>query len=181
MTKKWFFFLLIALTTNGFYLGAQEVVSDSSVAVVSKKERIHSPTKATILSALVPGLGQIYNRKYWKLPIVYGAIGTTVYYIKDNHQKMNLFRDEYIRLRDLNHRTPGQENVMDYYLNAVNFYRRRYELSWFSLAGVYVLNILDAAVDAHLFSFDVTEDISLNWQPVVNPEFYGLGIRLNHK
>lgn len=181
MTKKWFFFLLIALTTNGFYLGAQEVVSDSSVAVVSEKERIHSPTKATILSALVPGLGQIYNRKYWKLPIVYGAIGTTVYYIKDNHQKMNLFRDEYIRLRDLNHRTPGQENVMDYYLNAVNFYRRRYELSWFSLAGVYVLNILDAAVDAHLFSFDVTEDISLNWQPVVNPEFYGLGIRLNHK
>jgi len=181
MTKKWFFFLLIALTTNGFYLGAQEVVSDSPVAVVSEKERIHSPTKATILSALVPGLGQIYNRKYWKLPIVYGAIGTTVYYIKDNHQKMNLFRDEYIRLRDLNHRTPGQENVMDYYLNAVNFYRRRYELSWFSLAGVYVLNILDAAVDAHLFSFDVTEDISLNWQPVVNPEFYGLGIRLNHK
>jgi uncharacterized protein DUF5683 len=127
----------------------------------------HSPTKAAFLSALIPGGGQIYNRKYWKLPIVYAALGTGVYFIIDNERRYNDARISYITRNDFD---PGSvyetdETIQysdDNLLTIAEFYRRNRDLSYLITAGLYILNVVDAIVDGHLFNFDISDDLSRN-------------------
>lgn len=121
--------------------------------------------KAALYSLAFPGLGQAYNRKYWKLPIVYGAIGTTLYFTVSNSQKLKEYNTALsAELRGETHQFSGilSESQIT---RSRNFYRKNTELSALLTALFYGLNIVDAVVDAHLFKFDISDDLSFQWQP----------------
>lgn len=126
----------------------------------------HSPKKAVLYSALLPGAGQVYNKKYWKVPIIYAAMGATVYlYIKEQ-QDFQSFKNAYVqRLNGELDDFPSQSE--QWLLNNMEISRRNRDLMFIATAAVYALNIIDAAVDAHLFHFDVSDDLSLHWQPTL--------------
>ncbi len=119
------------------------------------------PSKAAFYSAILPGLGQVYNKKYWKVPIVYGAIGTSLYFYFDNNKKYHSYRDAYKR------RLAGlPDNEYGYLddsrlIQAQRFYQRNRDLSLLVTIGFYVLNIVDANVDAHLIQFNVNDNLSV--------------------
>lgn len=124
------------------------------------------PKKATYL-AFVPGLGQIYNKKYWKLPIVYGGFAALIYSVTfyqkqyDEVRQAVLDRNAGLKLAD-----PTLEPLDIANLTSLrDFYRENRDLSWIGIGGLYALQIIDAAVDAHLQEFDVSENLSLKWQP----------------
>lgn len=128
----------------------------------------HSPKKAALMSAVLPGLGQAYNKKYWKIPIIYGAIGTSIFFAVSNNSDYNDFRNA------LKARVDNDPNTIDKYEGIMsvqnlesnlNFHQRNRDLA-IIIAGVfYVLNIIDATVDAHLFSFPKNDNLSLNLKP----------------
>lgn len=122
-----------------------------------------SPAKASFYSAVVPGLGQIYNKSYWKLPIVYGGIGAGLYFYIDNQKKFLGYQDEYKKrlqgIHDLNDPTYGRLDN-DRLVRGQRFYQKNRDLSLVVTLAVYVLNVLDANVDAHLQQFNVDDDLS---------------------
>lgn len=128
----------------------------------------HSPKKAAIFSAILPGLGQAYNRKYWKIPILYGGFAGLGYIAIFNNKGYNKYKEAlYIR-------SDGKEETIDPYVEQysdenlsllVDIYRRDRDLTMFGLFALYMLNVIDATVDAHLFNFDVGDKLSINWTP----------------
>jgi len=145
--------------------------NDSTAAVEPDTvTKVHSPKKAVTYSALLPGLGQVYNKKYWKVPLIYGLGGTATYFIFSNRRNYQDFKSAYITRIDGDSTTI--DNYVDIYTDANLFtlqdtYRRYMEISYIAVAVVYVLQLVDASVDAHLFSFDVSPDLSLNFQPTL--------------
>lgn len=143
----------------------------------------HSPGKAARMSAFLPGLGQAYNRKYWKIPIVYAALGVSTYYIIKNNNKYQKYRDAYTTRTDNDSTTTTNLKYTTKNLKLRrDFYRRNLELSIIITAGIYVLNIVDAAVDAYLYYFDVSDDLSMRIQPEVNafsPGNFRGGVKLS--
>jgi len=136
----------------------------SPQSVQDSIERAHSPAKATVFSALLPGAGQFYNRKYWKIPVIYGAFAGLGYLIKFNNDRFQTYRDAFVL------RTDGDPLTVDEFegrysesdlTTLKDFYRRNRDLSFIFAGLIYVLNIVDASVDAHLFYFDVSDDLSL--------------------
>jgi hypothetical protein len=131
----------------------------------------HSPRKASILSAVLPGAGQIYNRKYWKAPIVWAGLGTCIYFIRENNSEYQRYKTAYIAIID------GDPNTVDEFngafsaqsvLNVVDTYRRWRDLSYLAFAAVYILNVVDAGVDANFVRFDVGRDLSLGISPTLD-------------
>lgn len=139
---------------------------DTTSATAKKPKYAHSPTRAGIYSAVLPGLGQIYNRKWWKTPIVYAAIGTSAGFVVYNQRKYRMFKDAYI-----NHSNdPFLQDEFSEFSTSQLFeiqdtYHEWRDISIMFLAGAYVLNILDAVVDAHFFRFDVDDNLSFHFQP----------------
>jgi len=136
----------------------------------SVQMRKHSPKKASWL-ALIPGAGQIYNKKYWKLPIVYGGMGTTGYLIYYYGKKTAYYRDEYVARanKDTANFNPKLADMQDAnVLENRNNYRRNMEICIGVFAIVYALSILDASVDAHLFYYDVSDNLSLGVKPKIH-------------
>jgi hypothetical protein len=128
--------------------------------------REHSVRRATVMSAVLPGLGQAYNKKYWKVPIVYAGIGTCVFFIADNTKNYRYFRDALIAETDNDPLTINPTGAPAATIRPVmEQYRQWLDLSYISLAVVYALNIIDAHVDAHLFYFDVGEDLQASIRP----------------
>ncbi len=126
----------------------------------------HSPLKATIYSTAIPGMGQIYNGKWWKSIIVYAGLGTCVYFISDNTRNYRAYRSSYVALVDNNPSTvPTLEGDSDFLNRAQDQYRRWLDISYMALLGVYVLNVIDANIDGHLFYYDVSPKIQLHVQP----------------
>jgi len=125
-----------------------------------------TPAKAAFYSAILPGLGQAYNKKYWKIPLVYGAIGTSMYFYIDNNRKYKDYRNAYKR------RLEGYNDDKYQFLDesrlvaGQKFYQRNRDLSALFIVGFYVLNIIDANVDAALIQFNVNERLSMK------PEIY---------
>ncbi len=118
------------------------------------------------MSAVLPGLGQAYNRKYWKVPIVYAGLGACVFFITDNTRNYRYYRDALIAETDNDPLTINPTNGSATQIRDVmNQYRQWLDLSYISLALIYTLNIIDAHVDAHLFYFDVSEDLQASIQP----------------
>jgi hypothetical protein len=132
-----------------------------------------SPTRAAVYSAVLPGLGQIYNKKYWKLPIVYAGFGTFGYFIAANNKEYQKFQDAY----DYENGNTDPENYNEYVdkytleelQSGRDYYRRNRDLSIILTTFWYALTIVDAAVDAYLFDYDVTDDLSLKVKPVFAP------------
>jgi hypothetical protein len=130
---------------------------------------LHSPKKASLYSTLCPGLGQAYNKKYWKIPVLYAGFASLGYFVYSNQKDYIRYRTAY-RIRLDNDSTTNDEFLgkisNDNLLKATKTYHRWRDLSIFGTVLLYVLNIVDASVDAHLFYFDVSDDLSLIIQPV---------------
>ena len=184
MPKLFHIILLFFLFGNQFAFSQKiEAVIKKSDTLVIKDIDPLRPTKASFYSALLPGLGQAYNKKYWKLPIVYGAIGTSLYFYINNNKKYNNYRDAYKR------RLQGFNDDEYQYLDdsrliqAQRFYQRNRDLSLLVTVAFYVLNIVDANIDAHLAQFNVNDKLS--FQPEVYPNEINyklnMGISLNYK
>ncbi|MEI7981952.1 MAG: DUF5683 domain-containing protein [Bacteroidota bacterium] len=150
-------------------------------------EKRHSPTKATIMSACLPGLGQVYNKKYWKVPIVYAGIGVLTYFIYTNADEYMNYKCAYIESSygNLNGNYSDLVNKYskDELLSSREFYRRNLEISCLLTAVWYALNILDATVDAHLYTFNISEKLTLRIEPTMQPTGISLkpatGIRIS--
>jgi hypothetical protein len=137
------------------------VILPAGSATVTNEIDPLRPSKAAFYSAVLPGLGQAYNKKYWKIPIVYAAIGTGVYFYVDNNKQYNRVREAYKR------RLAGFEDdefqdrlTNDGLREAQKSFRRNKELSILITVGLYALNIVDANVDAHLLQFNVDDNLS---------------------
>jgi len=149
-------FLFLGLTSI-FAQGKDKIILNDSL----QSETIDPlrPSKAAFYSAVLPGLGQIYNKKYLKVPLVYGAIGTSTYFYIDNQKKYNLYRDEY------KSRLEGKKSDSEFLaglsesqlISAQKQFQRNRDLSALFIVGFYVLNIIDANVDAALSQFNVSE------------------------
>lgn len=167
-----------------------------SIEEVRKRENINplAPSKAAFYSAVLPGLGQIYNRRYWKVPIVYAAIGTGVYAYIYNDTEYDRFRSAFKRRRagfiddefyDINNSgiVPGEPDLSDEALqDAQERFQRDRDLALVVTIALYALNIIDANVDAHLKQFNVDEDLGLDirpyldYHPITSDPNYGLAL-----
>ncbi len=149
-------------------------VIETDSLIVEAKEPMDalSPARAAFYSAILPGLGQAYNKRYWKIPIVYGALGTGIYFFVTNQKEYNRYRDAY------KSRLAGFKNDEFYFDAAGNplatprittqnlqraqeLFRKNKDLSLLITAGIYALNIIDANVDAHLLQYNVDENLTL--------------------
>ncbi|MAY82819.1 MAG: hypothetical protein CMP59_01665 [Flavobacteriales bacterium] len=134
----------------------------------------HSPTKATLLSLALPGAGQAYNKKYWKIPIVYAAIGSAFYFAREQDKSFNEFKDAYVARVDDDPNTVDDkyQNVYsdENLLSLIDYHRENRDLLYVLTVVAYVLNVVDAAVDAHLYYFDVSDDLSANLRPNIQFE-----------
>jgi hypothetical protein len=121
-----------------------------------------SPAKAAFYSAVLPGLGQAYNKKYWKIPIVYGALGTGIYFYTSNNKEYKRYRDAYkTRLAGFEDDEFYGRITLDGLQRAQKFYRKNKEVSLLVCIGIYALNIIDANVDAHLLQYNVNDNLTL--------------------
>ena len=131
----------------------------------AQESLVKIPKRAGLYSAVIPGAGQVYTKKYWKVPIIYAGLITSAYYFMENDDLYDLYKDTY-----LNRLNGNTADNLDYSNNDLitltEFYRRNREISALLFTLTYILNIVDASVSAHLFDYDVTEDISLHFQPI---------------
>lgn len=165
-----------------------------------KAKFIPNPQRALWLALLLPGAGQIYNRKYWKLPIVYGGFLGCVYAFTWNQQMYLDYSQAYLDIMDDDPGTKSYEAMLPYNYNISgnisrlqtlfkkkkDYYRRYRDLSAFCFVGVYLLSVIDAYVDAQLSEFSISDDLSMRVAPAVinndiytNSHSYGLGCSLN--
>lgn len=157
------------------------------------------PKRALWLAVVLPGAGQIYNRKYWKLPIIYGGIVGSIYAMRWNNQMYRDYSQAYLDICDDDPTTQSynqflhlgmtidssnEDRFRNLFRKRKDYYRRYRDLSFFVLVGVYALSIIDAYVDASLSEFDISDDLSLRIAPaVIKDDLYrnpvkgsGLGI-----
>ena len=138
--------------------------------------------KATLLSTACPGLGQYYNKKYWKIPVIYTALGTTVYYYLNNNKLYSKYKDDYIAEIDDNENTINHSSYSASQLTtSQDYYRDPRDLSTLLFILMYSLNIIDACVDAHFTNYNINEDLSLYLKPTTinNNEQITLSLKLN--
>lgn len=158
-----------------------------------EKKRINplAPSKAAFYSAILPGLGQIYNKRYWKVPIVWGAIGTGIFVYSFNNTEYNRARDAFKRRQvgftddefyDINGDGSGPDISLEALQDAQESTQRDRDLSLLITIALYAFNIIDANVDAHLRQYNVDENLSLDFQPYIdlnpltNTPNYGMAV-----
>ena len=200
--KGFFWLLLIACCCSGLRATAQavpdtslnQVVPDTlparnapildspapdQVAYDSLKVKLKpfqpNPKKSALYSAVFPGAGQIYNRQYWKVPVVYVGVGVALYFIIDNSRQYQRYRTAYIaRINNANVQDEftglGSASYLESYLNTYqNTYRKYLDMTILFTAIGYTLQVMDALAFAHLKNFDISKDISMRLQPVAMP------------
>jgi hypothetical protein len=186
---------------------SQEIVSDSILqpdTIVS----FHSPRTATIMSTLLPGLGQVYNKKYWKVPIIYATFGVLGYFIAYNNNYYKYFKGAYahrlaaeippsfgtlspLEVRRLTWRRWGKPSFESLYPDlaylsdeslktGMDTYRRWRDLNGLGFIAFYALQVIDANVDAHFFNYDISRDLSINVRPglVINENLMSYAVGL---
>ena len=172
-TKGLFWSLLLAVCWLGIATSTVQGQTDSLGK--AQKERVKKedeklsilpkdPKKATLLSAVLPGAGQVYNGKSWKVPILYAGILTDLYFVNYNHRRYESFRDA---LFALDKKEPNQFPSLNRaaLVRNVDYWRQNRDLTLLLLLGIYALNLVDANVDAHLSGFDISEDLTLQVAP----------------
>lgn len=179
--------LCAAISTASF--GQDSLQSETPTPAASASVQRKDPIKAAWLSTLAPGAGQVYNGKYWKLPLLYGGAGACAYFIRQNHVEYTLYRNI---LRQRNKDETSIDQFTDIYddnqVRALrDFHLRNRDFTVILATLLYILNIVDAHVDAHLMQFDVSDDIALKAAPIWNPpgprspEFTGVSLTLHFK
>lgn len=123
-----------------------------------------NPRKATLLSALLPGAGQVYNGKIWKVPILYAGFMTDIYFINFNNKRYETFREALFAF------DAGESNQFpslnrNSLVRNVDYWRQNRDMTILLLVGIYALNLVDANVDAHLSGFDISDDLALKIEP----------------
>ena len=168
--------VLLILLTGNFQASAQDtlVVSRDGILADTSTVTYHSPHKATIYSLVLPGLGQAYNKKYWKIPIIYAGFGFFGYSIKTSHTEMKKFTEAYQYVSNKETYPTDNPYVLKYpnaadLLRGRDFYRRKVELNIIWSAVLYLLNVVDASVDAHFFDYDVSDNLALRVEPSIIP------------
>ena len=188
--------LLLQTPTVSFYAVGQ---ADTLKPQKEKVLRISSPTKATMLAAAFPGMGQVYNRKYWKIPVVYAGFGALGYSIIKNSQNYTQFLEAYRDLTDIIPATTSYTEILSAYnpeeydpalesplydpstnswikdqlMNGIDYYRRYRDLSYIGVALWYLITIMDASVEANLYDYDISEDLTVLIEPVQIPPISG--------
>lgn len=180
-----------SIEKDGIIVVATDTTQDNSIyqsksdMYITKKKSEQIPSVAALYSAVLPGLGQGYNGKYWKIPFIYGIIGWTIKSTIDNQKEYNSFLEAYkIRTNggkdEYFTRLPEKKQL----ISGMDFYKNKRDF-WILLSlGAYAFNILDAYVDAHLLNFDISDDISLKVEPstMLYPNensYISYGIKLN--
>ena len=184
-----FFFTIL---TGNLAVSAQQIkISNDSLQVTAPVPKVdRSPKKASIYAALFPGLGQIYNRKYWKLPIVYGGYAGLIYVLGWNNNNYKDFFQGYRIISQYNNTVtmkPEERKFLDNLIknpsisldnpstfkyistqlkSGKDYYRRNRDLTIIGIAALHVLSIIDASVDANLFDFDISDDLSMRIEPI---------------
>ena len=196
------YILLLTVLCCVSIVQAQDPISDPENGVISaeKEEIVLSrqdalrPSRAAFYSAVLPGLGQAYNKDYWKIPIVYGAIGTGVFFVVDNDNEFQRFRtalrnriagqpDEFTIIDEVTG-APTEVFDLDGLIDAQDFFRRRRDLAILVTAGIYLLQVLEANVDAHLSQFNIGDDLTLEPNVYIDDVQLGqinYGVKLSYK
>lgn len=197
------------LTADSAAMAQLNAQSDSILAVNAKeleKQRrakfVPDPKRALWLALVLPGAGQIYNRKYWKLPIIYGGFIGCTYALLWNQQMYRDYSQAYLDIMDDDPNTKSymdmlppryditgrEEQFKNVFKKKKDYYRRYRDLSAFCFIGVYLISVIDAYVDAQLSVFDISPDLSMRLQPAVintsspttqTRSSYGIGCSLN--
>jgi hypothetical protein len=186
------FTIFFIILTGNLAVSAQQInISNDSLKLsIPVREVKRSPKKASIYAALFPGLGQVYNRKYWKLPIVYGGYAGLIYVLgwnnnnyKDFFQGYRIiaqygsaeslkteersFLDNLIKNPSVSLDNPATFKYIATQLKSgKDYYRRNRDLTIIGIAALHVLSIIDASVDANLFDFDISDDLSMRVEPM---------------
>ncbi|NOR87784.1 MAG: hypothetical protein GQ527_09260, partial [Bacteroidales bacterium] len=138
----------------------------------------HSPAKATWMSAALPGLGQYYNGKYWKIPIIYAGFSTMAFFVMQNKYEYERYKDAYAISSEIPDGQTSTNPLVENYttsqlLSQREYYQSNLELSYILTGAFYLLQIIDAAVDAHLYDYDISDDLSLHIAPQLMPTSEG--------
>jgi hypothetical protein len=205
------FLAVFILSVVCFSLEAQEIIvpKDSLNISVSPQKKVLSPKKASIYAALFPGLGQIYNGKYWKLPIVYGGYVGIIYVLGWNQNNYNDYFDAYrtiskystvdqmsktdkdylnemfkIQYWDMNTNPAHFDSFKTQLKSGKDYYRKNRDLSIIAIAALHVLSIIDASVDANLSDFDINDNLSMHIEPMPmnfgkGPNVIGMSVAFN--
>lgn len=143
------------------------------------------PAKATFYSAVLPGLGQVYNKRYWKLPLIYGGLGASIYFYDVNNKNFKRYRNAYKRRLAGFNDDEFQDVIFDdnRLIDGMNFYKQYRDQSMLFIIGTYFLNILDANIDAHLKQYNINQNLSLkpymDQNPVVADHHFGVSLNFN--
>jgi len=171
-------------------------IPQEETSVVLRKSRPHSPHKATIMSMVLPGLGQVYNGQWWKVPIIYGGVAATIYGINWNISQYDNYKDAFVDyigyleqevpeggervkvnderwkkvfFQDVTTYDQSQEEWLKNALkNRKDSYKRDRDMLYIVMGGIYVLNIIDAVVFAHFYDFDISDDLSMGVRPTMD-------------
>lgn len=162
---------------------AAKLVDSLTVTLPSLKPKNFQPDpiRSMWLAMVFPGAGQIYNHKYWKLPIIYGGFLGCVYAFSWNSQMLKDYTQAYLDIMDDDPNTKSYEKMLplgyditgredrfkEIFKNKKNYFRKYRDMSIFAFAGVYLISIIDAYVDAELSSFDISRDLTLQWEPTI--------------
>ncbi len=173
----------IAIDSTKIAQQVDSVMKGALKQKLPKPKFVPDPKRALWLALVIPGAGQIYNRKYWKLPIFYGGFLGCTYALMWNQQMYKDYSQAYIDIMDDDPNTHSYTNMLPpnyditgledrfktIFKNKKDRYRRWRDYAAFSFVGVYLLSVIDAYVDAQLSQFDISKDLSLNVKPTVIP------------
>lgn len=182
---------------NNFVINNKDSILSNSIfseksqsAKIKKQKKIdtthYSPKKAAIWAAGFPGLGQIYMKKYWKLPIVYGVIGAALYFVVSNGQNLRKYNGYISNVYDsIQNPSPIDQLDLSNLETRRNTYRKNLQIASFGTVFAWGLSIVDAVVDAHLHSFDISDKLAIKVKPQINYSnftyYSGIGLNLTIK
>ena len=163
---------LLLLNAGELYSRQDSLLVNEYIVTESKPSYHLDPAKAAMYSAVLPGMGQVYNRKYWKVPIVYAGFAGLAWYTMFTNEQFVRYRNA------LDYRLDGNPETIDEFADDFrytqdvltrfkDYYRRHRDRTIIWTALFYALNIIDATVDAHLFEFDVSEDLGMKVGPSI--------------
>lgn len=196
----------VSVDRDTLYLGRDTLsatlpILPSDDSIKTKKQKMPrdwatwkpNPKRAMWLALVLPGAGQIYNRKYWKLPIVYGGFVGCIYAMRWNNQMYRDYSQAYLDIMDDDPNTQSynqflhlgseinssnESRYQELFRKRKDRYRRWRDMSFFCLVGVYAISVIDAYVDATLSEFDISDDLTMRVEPVVLPSgSQGSGVR----
>ena len=189
MIRKFFFTSIFILGWCSFSQAQDSLTIESTMTSTKNAFNLDlydplAPARSAFYSAILPGLGQAYNGSYWKIPLVYAGIGTSLYLVLQNDTEYQRYRNAYKR-RLAGFQDDEFQNILENegLINAQKQFRQNKEFAILATVAFYLLNIVDANVDAHLKQFDVSKDLTLrpNFEPNFMSGNIDYGLTLNFK